>query len=99
MPLRTLAVAALLCVNVIASLSGSEPNAGLIVPVATTTPSSTQSDSVDWTGVLKQSSLFLTLQHGFRLATEEGTRSAGIPPAGGYLKAISSLHGWSDGDP
>ncbi len=95
--LRTPLVAVLLCVNVTVSLSGSDPSSGLIDPAAKTV--STPSGGVDWGGVLKESSLFLAMQHGFRLATEPGTRSAAIPSAGSYLKSISSLHGWSDGDP
>ncbi len=49
---------------------------------------------------MKQSTIFLGIQHGFRLATEEGTRKdlAG-PFFKDYFKALKSLRGWDDGDP
>jgi len=49
---------------------------------------------------MQQSLRFLTIQHGFRLATEAGTRQgmrgAFFPT---YAESIRSLHGWADGDP
>lgn len=56
--------------------------------------------SVQWGPLLRQSGLFLGIQHGFRLATEPGTR-AGMrgPFFRGWHEAVTSLHGWSDGDP
>jgi hypothetical protein len=48
---------------------------------------------------MEQSMYFLGIQHGFRLATEKGTRRGFEGP---YLrnvaKSIGSLRGWSDGD-
>lgn len=54
---------------------------------------------VDWTGLIQSSSHFLALEHGFRLLTEPGTRS-GLKgrTLANYANAVSSLHGWSDGD-
>ncbi|MBL8187285.1 MAG: hypothetical protein JNK38_04725 [Acidobacteria bacterium] len=54
----------------------------------------------NWQKALKQSTIFLGIQHGFRLATEEGTRKdlAG-PFFKDYFKALKSLRGWDDGDP
>ena len=54
---------------------------------------------VDWAALLKQSALFLTVEHGFRFATEPGTR-AGLrgPFLNGWVDAASNLHGWADGD-
>jgi hypothetical protein len=43
--------------------------------------------------------LFLGIEHGFRLATEPGTRGARGPLLRGYLDSVGRLHGWSDGDP
>jgi hypothetical protein len=55
---------------------------------------------VDWDSLGRQSSLFLGVQHAFRLATEPGTR-AGMrgPFFRGWMDSVKSLHGWSDGDP
>jgi len=55
---------------------------------------------VDWDGLSRQSSLFLAVQHGFRLATEPGTREGLRGPFfRGWMDSVKSLHGWSDGDP
>lgn len=55
---------------------------------------------VDWDGLGRQSSLFLGVQHAFRLATEPGTRSGMRGPFfRGWMDSVKSLHGWSDGDP
>lgn len=57
------------------------------------------SESIEWAPLLKQSAYFVGMQHGFRLATEAGTRRGF---RGHYLrnyaKSVGSLHGWSDGD-
>jgi hypothetical protein len=55
---------------------------------------------IDWDGLSRQSSLFLGVQHAFRLATEPGTR-AGMrgPFFRGWMESVGNLHGWSDGDP
>lgn len=49
---------------------------------------------------MRQSSAFLGIQHGFRIATEPGTRSGLKGPFWrGYYNSLSNLHGWADGDP
>jgi hypothetical protein len=54
----------------------------------------------NWDSALKQSFLFLGVQHAFRLATEEGSRAELKGPFfKDYFKALRSLNGWSDGDP
>lgn len=55
---------------------------------------------IDWDGLSRQSSMFLAVQHAFRLAAEPGTR-AGMrgPFFRGWMQSVGSLHGWSDGDP
>ncbi|GEM_PF-512840 len=54
---------------------------------------------IDWKGVLLQSGLFLGIEHGFRFATEQGTRDG---MSGhwfqGWMHAAENLHGWADGD-
>lgn len=55
---------------------------------------------VNWRGLTAQASLFLSVMHGFRLATEPGTRS-GMKGSffHGYANSVRNLHGWADGDP
>lgn len=58
------------------------------------------SEGVQWKPLLSQSMLFLGVQHGFRFATEEGTREGMRGPfLNGWYQSLSALHGWSDGDP
>jgi hypothetical protein len=54
---------------------------------------------VDWHKVITQGLLFTVMQHGFRYATENGTRHPGAPFVTGYAQAIEGMHGWGDGDP
>lgn len=59
-----------------------------------------KSSAVQWKPLLEQSAYFLTLKHGFRLATEPGTRSGVQGPFfKNYFHSVASLRGWSDGDP
>ena len=53
---------------------------------------------IQWRSLLLQSSEFLVLEHGFRYATEEGTRHPHRPFFRGYARSLENLHGWSDGD-
>jgi hypothetical protein len=58
-----------------------------------------QDQSVNWAALLKQTGFFLGVQHGFRLATEPGTRQGMKGPFWrGYYNSLSNLHGWADGD-
>ena len=55
---------------------------------------------IDWRRLGASSLTFLSIQNAFRCATEEGTREAFSNPFWpGYVNAVGSLHGWSDGDP
>jgi hypothetical protein len=54
---------------------------------------------VRWGDLYRQSALFVGIEHGFRLATEEGTRGAKGPLMQGYVNSVRNLHGWNDGDP
>ncbi len=54
----------------------------------------------DWRSAFKQSMLFLTIMHAFRLATEDGTRAELKGPFfKDYFTALKNLKGWHDGDP
>src|SRR6185312_8134189 len=58
-----------------------------------------QSEKVQWKSLMKASSRYLGVMHGFRIATEQGTRTALHNSAfGGYFSALGAMHGWSDGD-
>ncbi len=57
------------------------------------------SEGVDWGNLFKQSLGFLVLEHGFRLMTDPTVRTSHEPFFDGYLKSVSNLHGWADGDP
>src|SRR5262245_22581924 len=55
--------------------------------------------SVDWKSLSWQSSVFLGVMHGFRIATEPGSRDELKGPFfGDYFRTLGNLHGWSDGD-
>src|SRR5215470_12214077 len=55
--------------------------------------------SVEWKSLMNGSLFYLGVMHGFRIATEAGTRE-GLHNSvfGGYFKALGAMHGWSDGD-
>jgi hypothetical protein len=56
-------------------------------------------DSFDWNNAIAQSTLFLAICHGFRFATEAGTRSELRGPFfKDYWASLRSLRGWGDGD-
>jgi hypothetical protein len=63
-------------------------------------PVTAEEKAVDWQAFTTQAAFFTAVQHGFRLATEPGTR-AGLkgPFFSGYADAVGNLHGWGDGDP
>lgn len=49
---------------------------------------------------MRESALFLGIQHGFRLATEPGTRTDLKGPFWrDYGRSLKGLNGWGDGDP
>ena len=54
----------------------------------------------NWNDAIAQSTLFLAISHGFRLATEPGTRAELKGPFfKDYSASVRSLRGWADGDP
>lgn len=56
-------------------------------------------EPVRWKKLLQQSALFLTIENGFRYATEPATRHPGMPFFKGYVDSVTNLHGWKDGNP
>jgi hypothetical protein len=81
--------------------------AGVLLLVLTVTPLRAETAvqpldsnlSVDWKSLSWQSSLSLGVMHGFRMATEQGTRDELKGPFfPDYFRALGNLHGWSDGD-
>jgi hypothetical protein len=69
------------------------PNAS---PTAASVP---KPEKVNWTGILAQELRFLAIEHGFRVATEAGTRDGGFGLGKSYWNSVFNLHGWADGDP
>lgn len=64
-----------------------------------------QSDELEgsgfnWAAALRQSGLFLGIQHSFRLATEPGSREALKGPFfQDYFDSVRAIKSWDDGDP
>jgi hypothetical protein len=57
-------------------------------------------DNFHWRPALLQSAFFLGVQHGFRVATEPGTRADLKGPFfSDWGKAVAGVRGWRDGDP
>jgi opacity protein-like surface antigen len=59
-----------------------------------------ESNGVKWSSLLKQSLLFVSIQHAFRIGAEADTRAGlGGPFIRGWERSAANLHGWADGDP
>jgi len=86
---------------------GSGVPSGAGAPVAGPPPavpvepavSAVPAPGVEWSKLGRDSSLYLGIMHGFRLATEPGTRAGGFGLGGGYWRSVGNLHGIADGDP
>jgi hypothetical protein len=87
--------------GVVCSQAFVEPEKSDSSEVTTPVPAKLDSSrsTVNWNGLVWQSSFFLGIQHGFRLATEAGTREMKGPFFQGYANSLGNIHGWSDGDP
>lgn len=88
----------LFALNSSASVAGREPasSAGF---AATMIQPEGKPQNVQWKPLVRESLLYLTIMHSYRIATEQKTREAlGDSVLGGYFKALGSMHGWSDGD-
>ncbi len=59
-----------------------------------------QERGIAWSHLFESSLMFLSVEHVFRYATEQGTRDAFDTPFWpGYFDSVENLHGWADGDP
>lgn len=76
--------------------AGDDPPAKAEPVVAVKAP---EPAGVEWTELGISSFRFLAVMHGFRLATEPGTRASGAGLGAGYTGSVANLHGWADGDP
>jgi hypothetical protein len=56
-------------------------------------------ETIQWRPLIRASTFYLGVMHGWRIATEPSTR-AGLHNSvfGGYSLALGAMHGWSDGD-
>ena len=84
--------------------AGQEKRSGLPSPSPTnSSPTAPQSDPANgfrWRSAMKQSLLFLAVEHGFRFATEPGTRADLKGPfVRDWFESASNIRGWRDGDP
>jgi len=62
-------------------------------------PAVPKSTGVEWTAVSRSALRFLGVMDAFRWATEQDTRNGGFGLGDGYIRAVTNLHGWADGDP
>lgn len=56
-------------------------------------------EKIEWIALGRSTLRFTTLMHAFRWATESDTREGGIGLDARYIRSVTNLHGWSDGDP
>jgi hypothetical protein len=67
-------------------------------PASSTTPRAS-TRQFEWNPALRQSLTFFTIQQGFRIATQESTRSELKGPyLRDWLTSVGNLRGWDDGD-
>jgi hypothetical protein len=85
--------------------SSSRPNRfseSYFRPASAFVAQSNKSDnnSIEWRGLIADSTRFLLFQHAFRLATESDTRGGLSGPFfRDYKDSVMNIHGWHDGDP
>jgi len=81
----------------------SEPSAPISPSLPTLKPIApreySEQGGVQWGSLILQSFEFALIEHGYRYATEQGTRDPGRPFFQGYIDSVGALHGWADGDP
>src|SRR5215471_16883254 len=76
------------------------PDFAPIAPSSSITPVAPSLErKIQWGSLAGQSLGFLAIEEGFRYMREEGARHEHLPFWGGYVKSVTNLHGWADGDP
>jgi len=84
--------------NSLFSIAPKEPHSSSAI-VAPMIQHDGKPQNIQWKPLVRESLLYLTIMHSYRMATEQKTREAlGDSVFGGYFKALGSMHGWSDGD-
>ena len=82
------------------SQAGSESGAAASDSKQTTGRAGGNSDRFRWDSALRQSLLFLLVEHGFRVATQPGTRAQLKGPFfDDWFTSAHNLRHWRDGDP
>lgn len=83
--------------------SGSAPSEAIadpsILPVLPVSKKKSEPSGIEWTPLSRSALRFLAIMHAFRYATEADTRNGGVGWGGGYIRSVTNLHGWADGDP
>ena len=54
---------------------------------------------MEWTAISRSALRFLGVMDAFRWVTERDTREGGLGLGAGYIRSVTNLHGWADGDP
>lgn len=68
-------------------------------PDSGSVPPANAAQGVEWKPLLRQSALFLGIQHGTRIVTQQGTRGALKGPYfRDWFRSVGGLGGWDDGD-
>ena len=82
------------------SADDSDAARGDLPPAAAAPPiKKAPRQGVRWGGVLSQSMLFLSVEQGYRLGTQPGTREALKGPFfEDWFESVKATHGWDDGD-
>jgi hypothetical protein len=63
-------------------------------------PAGSEPSGFQWKPALLQSGMFVGIQHGFRIATEDATRAEMSGPFfRDWFKSVRNIRGWDDGDP
>jgi hypothetical protein len=67
--------------------------------VSTNSVTNARSDRFEWTGALVDASIFMGIEHGFRLVKDSHVRRALRGPFfSDYIDSVRNIGGWSDGD-
>jgi hypothetical protein len=72
----------------------------LALPLAAAGRDDTEGQGFRWGPALRQSAIFLSIQHGFRVGLQPGTREQLKGPyIRDWTRSVRGISGWKDGDP